>query len=114
VTLQQAIQTEANAAYEYEKAVNRPWEWRFEEVQKAYTKAWQDAKDRLAAAQADLQTSTLTAPFDGTIVAIDLRPHDWAQPVVPAVTLALILSESVPVISSGGSVTATTGCGGTN
>jgi HlyD family secretion protein len=145
VTLQQAIQTEADAAYEYEKAVNRPWEWRFEEVQKAYTKAWQDAKDGLAVAQAeydaavaeqyassqelaildaetqrarielerlqqgedpllarhvevahlqvvraqaDLQTSTLTAPFDGTVVALDLRPHDWAQPGVPAITLA--------------------------
>jgi multidrug resistance efflux pump len=145
VTLQQAIQAEADAAYEYEKAVNRPWEWRFEEVQKAYTKAWQDAKDGLAVAQAEhdaavaeqyassqelaileaevqrarlelerlqegedpllgreveearlrvvraqaeLETSTLVAPFDGTVVALELQPQDWAQPGVPAAALA--------------------------
>lgn len=145
VTLQQATQTEADAAYEYEKAVNRPWEWRFEEVQKTYTKAWQDAKDGLAVAQAEhdaavaeqyassqelaildaevqcarlelerlqggedpllarqveearlqvvraqveLETTTLVAPFDGTVVALQLQPHDWAQPGVPAITLA--------------------------
>jgi len=145
VTLQQAIQTEADEAYEYEKAVNRPWEWRFEEVQKAYTKAWQDAKDGLAVAQAEydaavaeqyassqelaildaevqrarleleriqggedpllarqveqarlqvvraqaeLETATLTAPFDGTVVTLQLQPDDWAQPGIPAITLA--------------------------
>jgi multidrug resistance efflux pump len=145
VTLQQATQAEADASYEYEKAVNRPWEWRFEEVQKAYTKAWQDAKDRLAVAQAEhdaavaeqyassqelaildaevqrahlelerlqggedpllarqaeqarlqvvraqaeLEMATLTAPFDGTVVALQLQPHDWAQPGIPAITLA--------------------------
>jgi multidrug resistance efflux pump len=145
VTLQQAIQAEADAAYEYEKAVNRPWEWRFEEVQKAYTKAWQNTKDALAIAQAEhdgavaeqyassqelaildaevqrarlelerlqggenpllarqveeariqvgraqaeLETATLAAPFDGTVVALQLQPYDWAQPGVPTITLA--------------------------
>jgi len=58
VALQQAIQTEADAAYEYEKAQNRPWEWRFEEVQKTYTKTWQDAKDNLAIAQAEYDAAT--------------------------------------------------------
>jgi multidrug resistance efflux pump len=53
VALQRAIQSEADAAYEYEKAENRPWEWRFEEVQKAYTDGWQGAKDNLAIAQAN-------------------------------------------------------------
>jgi len=53
VALQQAIQAEADAAYEYEKAKNRTWEWRFEEVQKAYTDMWQRAKDDLAIAQAN-------------------------------------------------------------
>jgi len=53
VALQQAIQAEADAAYEYEKAENRPWEWRYEEVQKAYTDAWQKTKDNLAIAQAN-------------------------------------------------------------
>jgi len=53
VALQQATQAEADAAYEYEKAQNRTWEWRFEEVQKAYTDMWQGAKDNLAIAQAN-------------------------------------------------------------
>jgi HlyD family secretion protein len=53
VALQQAIRAEADAAYEYEKAENRPWEWRYEDVQKAYTDAWQNAKDNLAVAQAE-------------------------------------------------------------
>jgi HlyD family secretion protein len=144
VALQQAIQTEADAAYEYEKAQNRPWEWRFEEVQKTYTKAWQDAKDNLAIAQAEydtataeqyasskelavleaevqhaqielerleegvdpllaqdvadahlqvaraqheLETATIVAPFEGTVVALHIQPHDWANAGVPAVTL---------------------------
>jgi RND family efflux transporter MFP subunit len=53
VALQQATQAEADAAYEYEKAKNRTWEWRFEQVQKAYTDMWQGAKDNLAIAQSD-------------------------------------------------------------
>lgn len=53
IALQQAIQAEADAAYEYEKAENRPWEWRFEDVQKAYTDMWQRAKDDLAIVQAE-------------------------------------------------------------
>jgi multidrug resistance efflux pump len=53
VALQQATQAEADAAYEYEKAQNRTWEWRYEEVQKAYTDMWQGAKDNLAIAQAN-------------------------------------------------------------
>jgi len=53
VALQQAIQAEADAAYEYEKAENRPWEWRFEEVRDAYTRAWENARDNLAIAQAE-------------------------------------------------------------
>ena len=51
IALQRAIQAEADAAYEYEKAVNREWEWRHEEVQKAYTDMWQRAKDELTLAQ---------------------------------------------------------------
>ncbi len=53
IALQQAIQAEADAAYEYEKAQNRPWEWRYEDVQNAYTDMWQAAQDNLAVAQAD-------------------------------------------------------------
>jgi HlyD family secretion protein len=53
VALQQAIRDEADAAYEYEKAENRPWEWKYEHVQKSYTSAWQEAKDNLAVAQAE-------------------------------------------------------------
>jgi len=57
IALQWAIRAEADAAYEYEKAENRPWEWRFEQVQKAYTDAWQRAKDNLAIAQANYDAS---------------------------------------------------------
>jgi len=53
IALQQAIQAEADAAYEYEKAQNRPWEWRYEDVQNAYTDMWQAAQDNLAVAQAN-------------------------------------------------------------
>ena len=53
VVLEQAIRDEADAAYEYEKAENRPWEWQYEDVQKTYTDAWQNAKDNLAVAQAN-------------------------------------------------------------
>ncbi|MEE8391193.1 MAG: biotin/lipoyl-binding protein, partial [Anaerolineae bacterium] len=52
IALRNATEAEADAAYEYEKAVNRDWEWRYEDVQKAYTKMWQRAKDDLTLAQA--------------------------------------------------------------
>jgi len=57
VALQRAIRAETDAAYEYEKAENRPWEWRFEDVQRAYTNAWQNAKDNLTIARADYDTA---------------------------------------------------------
>jgi RND family efflux transporter MFP subunit len=57
IALQQAIQAEADAAYEYEKAVNREWEWRYEDVQKAYTDMWQRAKDGLALAQVNYEAA---------------------------------------------------------
>ncbi len=53
IALRQATQDEADAAYEYEKAQNRSWEWQYETVQNAYTDAWQYAKDNLAIAQAN-------------------------------------------------------------
>lgn len=53
IALQQATRAEADAAYEYEKAVNRPWEWQYDDVKKVYTDAWQNAKDNLALAQAN-------------------------------------------------------------
>jgi multidrug efflux pump subunit AcrA (membrane-fusion protein) len=53
IALRQAIQAEADAASEYEKAANRPWEWQEEEVRKAYAYAWQEAKDNLTIAQAE-------------------------------------------------------------
>lgn len=39
-------------------------------------------------AQARLDAATLVAPFDGTVVTLHLKAGDWAQPGVPAVTLA--------------------------
>ncbi len=53
IALRQATRDEADAAYEYEKAKNRPWEWKYETVQKAYTDAWQYAKDNLDIVQAN-------------------------------------------------------------
>ncbi len=57
IYLQQAIQYEADAAYEYEKAENRDWEWRYEDVQKSYTDMWQRAKDDLAIAQVNFDNA---------------------------------------------------------
>ena len=57
IALEQAIRAEADAAYEYEKAQNRPWEWKYEHVQEAYTEAWQNAKDNLAIAQANYDSA---------------------------------------------------------
>lgn len=46
------------------------------------------AKLQVVQAQAHLDAATLVAPFDGTVVTLHLKPGDWAQPGVPAVTLA--------------------------
>jgi len=48
----------------------------------------EDARLRVARAQDELEAATLVAPFDGTVVALHLRPHDWVQPGAVAVTLA--------------------------
>ena len=53
IALRNAVQDEIDAAYEYEKAENRDWEWRYEDVRKAYTDMWQRAQDNLAIAQVE-------------------------------------------------------------
>ena len=53
VALQQAIKAEVDAAHEYERQKNREWVWKYEDVQKAYTDAWEYAKDDLELAQAN-------------------------------------------------------------
>ena len=70
VALQQAIRDEADAAYEYEKAENRPWEWRYEDVEKAYTDAWQGAKDKLTVAQAEYDAAVAERYASGQGLAI--------------------------------------------
>jgi RND family efflux transporter MFP subunit len=53
VALRQAVDAEADAAQEYKTAKeDRPWEWRYERVQEAYTDMWDNAKDNLTLAQA--------------------------------------------------------------
>jgi multidrug resistance efflux pump len=50
------------------------------------------AQLRVAQAQADLALTTLTAPFDGTVIKLHYRAGDWAQPGVEAVLLADLTS----------------------
>jgi multidrug efflux pump subunit AcrA (membrane-fusion protein) len=47
-----------------------------------------NANDQLAAAQAALARMDLTAPYDGTVVRIDVRLNDQATPTLPAVVIA--------------------------
>ena len=47
---------------------------------------------RVTQAQADLSLTTLTAPFDGTVIKLHYRVGDWAQPGVEAVLLADLAS----------------------
>ncbi len=42
----------------------------------------------LEEAQAALENATLVAPFAGRVIELHLKAQDWAQPGVPAVTLA--------------------------
>ena len=53
IALRWAIQEEADAAYEVEKAMNRPWQWQYDNVQRSYNDMWQHAKDDLTIAQAE-------------------------------------------------------------
>lgn len=39
-------------------------------------------------ARSNLAETTLVAPFEGTVVSLHLRPHDWVEPGTVAVTLA--------------------------
>jgi RND family efflux transporter MFP subunit len=57
IQLQQAIQREADAVEEYEKAENRNWEWRYEENRKPYDDMLQRARDDMAIAQANLDAA---------------------------------------------------------
>ncbi|MCP4543531.1 MAG: efflux RND transporter periplasmic adaptor subunit [Chloroflexi bacterium] len=57
IVLRQATDAEVDAAYEYEKAEHRDWEWRYEDVRKAYTDMWQRAKDDLALTQASYEAA---------------------------------------------------------
>jgi len=50
------------------------------------------AKLRITQAQADLALTTLTAPFDGTVIKLHYRVGDWAQPGAQAVLLADLTS----------------------
>jgi len=73
------------------------------------------ARARLELAQAQLAKTTLTAPFDGTVAAVNTRSGEWATPGQPALTLVNVallriettdLSErDVPGIEIGQSVT---------
>jgi HlyD family secretion protein len=47
-----------------------------------------NAQTQLAAAQASLDHLTLTAPFDGTIAAINIHSGEWVVPGQPVLTLA--------------------------
>jgi multidrug resistance efflux pump len=48
----------------------------------------ESARLRVTRAQTDLDAATLVAPFDGTVVALRLKPQDWAGAGTPALTLA--------------------------
>jgi multidrug resistance efflux pump len=48
----------------------------------------QNARDQLAAAEAALAGSRLTAPFDGTLAALEIDLGDYVQPGVPAAIVA--------------------------
>jgi len=50
------------------------------------------AKLRITQARAELALTTLTAPFDGTVLKLHYRLGDWAQPGVEAVLLADLTS----------------------
>lgn len=50
------------------------------------------AKLRITQARAELALTTLTAPFDGTVLKLHYRVGDWAQPGVEAVLLADLTS----------------------
>jgi len=50
------------------------------------------AKLRITQARAELALTTLTAPFDGTVLKLHYRAGDWAQPGVEAVLLADLTS----------------------
>lgn len=143
VRLQAAIEAEARAQEEYDKALNRSWEP--DTVREGYRLALEQATDarqlaqaeydaaiaeqrassqelivlegevqraqlelerlqagvdpllarevesarlRVTRAQADLDAATLVAPFGGTVVALHLKPQDWAGAGTPALTLA--------------------------
>ena len=55
IALRWAIQEEADAAYEVEKAMNRPWQWQYDQVQRSYNDMWQRAKDDLTVARAEYE-----------------------------------------------------------
>ena len=48
----------------------------------------ENAQNQLAVAQAVLRRMDLTAPYDGTIVQIDLKLNDQANPAQPAIVIA--------------------------
>jgi multidrug resistance efflux pump len=48
----------------------------------------QEAQLALEEARSKLEQTTLVAPFDGTIVALHARPHDWVEPGAPVATVA--------------------------
>ncbi len=48
----------------------------------------ENARDQLAAAEAALAGSRLTAPFDGTLAALEVELGDYVQPGVPAAIVA--------------------------
>lgn len=50
------------------------------------------AQLRVAQVQADLALTTLTAPFDGTVIKLHYRVGDWTQPGAPAVLLTDLTS----------------------
>ncbi len=59
-----------------------------EGVDPALAQEVERAELRVAQAERDLEARILRAPFAGTVVQLHLRPQAWAQPGVPALTLA--------------------------
>jgi RND family efflux transporter MFP subunit len=47
-----------------------------------------EAAVALAQAQASLEDAVLSAPFDGTVLAVNVRDGEWASPGAPAIVLA--------------------------
>jgi len=66
----------------------------------------QEATIALAQTESQLEDAAITAPFDGTILAVQVREGEWASPGAPAIVLAftdsLILQVNVDEVDVAG------------